>query len=168
MKKMIGFLMAGLVAGQALAQKDYSSDVKSEEAIVAALYEVISGEANTPRDWARFRNLFKPEAPLIPTRKTDKGELTVGMLSPEEYVTLFTTKVTTGFFEKERSHKSERYGTVAHVFSTYETQAAKEGPVTNRGINSIQLFNDGNRYYIVTVFWCAESLGFPLPDRYLN
>ena len=149
-------------------QKDYPEDVKSVNAIIMALYDVISGEANTPRDWDRFRNLFKPESRLIPTRKTDAGEFTLKALMPEEYIQLFTSRVTTGFYERELHQNLESFGTIAHAFSTYETKEKKDGPVTNRGINSIQLFKDKDRYYIVTIFWCAESMGFPLPDKYLK
>lgn len=148
--------------------KDYSKDVKSVDAVIAALYDVISGEPNSPRDWERFKYLFKPEARLIPTRKDDKGELTIKALSPEEYVQLFQSRIPTGFFERELSSKVESYGTVTHIFSTYETKEKKDGPVTNRGINSIQLFKDKDRYYIVTIFWCAESMGFVLPEKYLK
>jgi len=168
MKIVISFTLLLVLAFPAFAQKDYSADVKSEDAIVAALYDVISGEANTSRDWDRFRNLFKPESRLIPTRKNDKNEFSFKVLSPEEYITLFSSRVTTGFFERELHRQSEAYGTVTQLFSTYETKETKEGLVTNRGINSIQLFKDNNRYYIVTIFWCAESLGFPLPQRYLK
>jgi hypothetical protein len=147
---------------------DYSQDVKTENAIIKALYEVISGEANTPRDWDRFRFLFKPEGRLIPTRKSDTGDLTIKPLTAEEYVQLFQSRIPTGFFERELSRKSESYGTVTHAFSTYETKEKKDGLVTNRGINSIQLFKDKDRYYIVTIFWCAESMGFPLPSQYLT
>jgi hypothetical protein len=148
--------------------KDYSKDVKSVDAIIAALYDVITGEPNSPRDWERFKYLFKPEARLIPTRKDDKGELTIKALSPEEYVQLFQSRIPTGFFERELSRKVESYGTVTHAFSTYETKEKKDGQVTNRGINSIQLFKDKDRYYIITIFWCAESMGFTLPDKYLQ
>jgi hypothetical protein len=166
MKKIIPALM--LIVNFAFAQKDYSTDVKSVDAAIAALYDVISGEPNTPRDWDRFRNLFKPETRLIPTRKAETGEFTLRALTPEDYVQLFTTRITTGFFERERANKTESYGTIVHVFSTYETKEKKDGPVTNRGINSIQLFYDGRRYYIINIFWCAESMGFPLPEKYLK
>ncbi|HCM77759.1 MAG TPA: hypothetical protein DIS90_15355, partial [Cytophagales bacterium] len=63
---------------------------------------------------------------------------------------------------------AEEYGTIAHVFSTYETREIANGPVTNRGINSIQLYKDTNRYYVVNIFWCAESMGFVLPEKYLK
>ncbi len=157
-----------LLSNYAFAQKDYSADVKSVDAIIAALYDVISREPNTPRDWDRFRNLFKPETRLIPTRKSESGELTLKTLTPEEYVQLFTSRITTGFFERELHRNTETYGTVTHLFSTYETKEKKDGPVTNRGINSIQLFYDNHRYYVINIFWCAESMGFPLPEKYLK
>ena len=149
-------------------QKDYQNDVKSVDAIIGAVYAVISGDPGQARDWNRFRNLFKPETRLIPTRKNESGELIIRAMSPEEYIELFSSRVSTGFFEKELHRVSESYGTVTHAFSTYETKEKKDGPVTNRGINSIQLFYDGQRYYIITIFWCAESMGFPLPEKYLK
>ncbi len=76
------------VAAKTVVAQDYSADVKSTDTIVAALYNVILGEPNTPRDWARFRNLFKPEARLIPTRKNEAGEFTLKAMSPDEYVQL--------------------------------------------------------------------------------
>lgn len=166
MKKITLALL--LISNFTFAQKDYSADIKSVDAIIAALYDVISGEPNTPRDWDRFRNLFKPETRLIPTRKADGGEFTLKALTPDDYVQMFTTRITTGFFERELSRKMEAYGTITHVFSTYETKEKKDGPVTNRGINSIQIFYDGHRYYVINIFWCAEGLGFPLPEKYLK
>lgn len=149
-------------------QKNYSNDVQSIDNIIASLYDVISGDPGTQRDWNRFRNLFKPEARLIPTRTDEKGGFIIKPMSPEEYIQLFSSRVSTGFFERELNRKTEEYGTIAHVFSTYETKEKKEGPVTNRGINSIQLFKDKDRYYIVNIYWCAESMGFPLPEKYLK
>lgn len=168
MKKLL--LSALILASSNLfAQTDkYLKDVKSVDAIIATLYDVISGEPGTPRDWDRFRNLFKPESRLIPTRKSENGELILKALTPEEYVTLFQSRIATGFFEKELSRKSEEFGTLHHVFSTYETKEKKDGTVTNRGINSIQLFKDKDRYYVITIFWCAESMGFTLPEKYLK
>jgi hypothetical protein len=158
-----------LAATSAFAQsKDYSKDVSSVDNIIATLYEVISGDPGAPRDWDRFRNLFKPETRLIPTRKNPQGELTLAALAPEDYVQMFTSRVSTGFFEKELHRTTETYGTVTHAFSTYETKEKKDGPVTNRGINSIQIFFDGKRYYVINIFWCAESMGFQLPEKYLS
>jgi hypothetical protein len=168
MKSVLTFLLLFLFCNINAQTKDYSSDVKSVDKIITALYEVISGEPNAPRDWDRFKNLFKPEARLIPTRKTDAGDFTLKTLTPDEYIQLFSSRISTGFFERELHRVAETYGTVTHVFSTYETKETKDGPVTNRGINSIQLFKDKDRYYVVTIFWCPESLGFPFPEKYLK
>jgi len=167
--KLFSIVLLALISGSAFGQsKDYSKDTRSIESTVLALYDVISGEPGSPRDWDRFKNLFKPEARLIPTRKDDQGNLTIKAMTPDEYVQLFSSRISTGFFERELSRKVEEYGTVIHVFSTYETKEKKDGPVTNRGINSVQLFKDKNRYYVVNIFWCAESMGFALPDKYLK
>ena len=169
MKISMTLVLVAMIGTTAFAQsKDYSKDVATVDATIAALYEVISGDPGAPRDWDRFRNLFKPESRLMPTRKSKDGELTLAALSPEDYVQMFTSRIATGFFERELHKVTEQYGTVTHVFSTYETREKKEGPVTNRGINSIQLFNEGKRFYVTNIFWCAESMGFPLPDKYLS
>ena len=167
--KIIASSLLILVSLQsAYAQKDYTADAKTPDAIVAALYEVISGDAGVPRDWDRFKNLFKPEARLIPSGKNNKGETFLRAMSPDDYVQMFTTKVTGGFFESELHRKTETFGTVTHLFSTYESKEKKDGPVIARGINSIQLFYDGTRYYIVTIFWCGETKEFPLTENYLK
>lgn len=147
---------------------NYSEDVKTKESVVQALYEVISGAPEQKRDWERFLNLFLPESRLIPTGKNKQGEFTIRSISPEEYVQMFTNNIKGGFFEKELHNEVEEYGTIAHIFSTYETRESLNGSINNRGINSIQLYNDGNRYYIVNIFWCAESMGFTLPIKYLK
>lgn len=166
MKKLAFILL--LLPIVSVAQTDYSSDVKSVDATIAALYDVISGESGAARDWARFKNLFTADAKLIPTRKDTEGKLTYRVLTPDEYVQMFTSRVSTGFFERELHRTTDEFGTIIQVFSTYETKEKKDGSVTNRGINSIQLFHDGTRYYVMNVFWCAESLGFKLPEKYTS
>ena len=146
----------------------YSKDVSSETAIINALYEVISGESGEARDWDRFKNLFVKDGVLIPTTKSTTGVFGYRTMTPDDYITMFSTRIKTGFFEKELKHELVSYGTIAHVFSTYETRETRNGPVTNRGVNSIQLFFDQNRYYIVNVLWCAESMGFTLPAARLQ
>ena len=148
--------------------KDYSNDVTTVDATIASLYDVISGAPGVARDWDRFRNLFHPEARLIPTRLSPEGTVTLHTLRPEEYVQQFGVRVSKGFFERELHRTTEQYGTIVHVFSTYETKEKHDGPVTNRGINSIQLFFDGKRYSIIDIYWCAEGLGFPLPEKYVK
>lgn len=170
MKEKFSLTIAVLIVGFTAwaQQKDYSADTRTLESTIHTLYAVISGAPGEARDWDRFLNLFGPGARLIPTRKDNTGKLIYQPLSPDEYVKLFSSRIATGFYERELSKTVEQYGTVVHTFSTYETRETQRGPVTNRGINSIQLFTDNDRYYIVTIFWCAESMGFELPEKYLS
>jgi len=146
-----------------------SQDVSSVDAILAALYQVISGDSGVARDWDRFRSLFAPGARLIPIGPRPAGGFGARVLTPEEYVQLSGPfLVNNGFHEREIAHRSERYGQLVHVFSTYEARrrATDRDPFL-RGINSIQLYHDGRRWWVMTVMWRAESPELPLPSRYL-
>jgi hypothetical protein len=168
MKSFLSFIILIICFSTNVAAQDYTKDVQSVDAIIKALYEVISGEAEEPRNWDRFRFLFAKDARLVPTvTNADSTDFTYRILTPEEYITRFSSRKM-GFYEWEISRKTEEYGTICHVFTTYATKLTKDGQITNRGINSIQLLKDQNRYYILHIFWGAENLGFPLPAKYLN
>ena len=167
--KTLFLLLISLVSTTTWAQgNDYSKDVASVDAIIGALYDVISGEAGEARDWDRFKNLFTADARLIPTSKNQERKISYATLTPADYTRMFESRVATGFYEKELNRMTDAYGTIVHIFSTYETRESKGGPVTNRGINSIQLLKTHERYYIMNVFWCGENTGFLLPDHYLK
>jgi hypothetical protein len=145
-------------------------DVQSADAVVAALYDVISGPAGQKRDWDRFRSLFATGARLIPTRTGPDGKATLRALTPDEYATATGTRLEqAGFFEREIGRTSETFGSVTHAFSAYESKhaAADEKPFA-RGINSIQLFNDGARWWVVTVYWDSERDSNPIPAKYIG
>ncbi len=143
-------------------------DVKSIDAIVASLYDVISGDAGEARDWDRFRSLFAPGARLIPTVATREGGARARVLTPEEFAKLAgeATKEQ-GFHESEIARRTEAFGNVAHVWSTYESRHAKGEAPFSRGINSIQLMKDGDRWHVVTIYWDSERPDNPIPAQYL-
>jgi hypothetical protein len=143
-------------------------DVDSVEHIIAAVYDVISGPAG-PRDWDRFRSLYHPGARMIPSRRDDKGIVSARVSSPDEYATRsqgFFSKE--GFFENSVSNRVETWDHIAHVWSTYESRHAKGEKPFARGINSFQLFSDGTRWWILTVYWEGEDPTHPLPEKYLK
>ena len=145
-------------------------DVGSMEGILAALYDVISGPAGQSRNWDRMRTLFIPEARLIPTGKRPDGTPFRRVLSVEDYITLSGPQLEkNGFFEVEIARKVEQYGGIVHVFSTYAAKRkADDASPFMRGINSIQLLNDGKRWWIVSIMWEAESKENPVPEKYLG
>ena len=148
------------------------ADVESVDAIVAATYDVISGPAGKKRDWDRERSLFFPGARIIPTA-TVPGKADVDLaplvLDVEGYIArvepLFEKS---GFYESEVARQVEQFGQIAHVWSTYESRhdPGEKEPFM-RGINSIQLFNDGKRWWILSIYWQHESAKHPLPEKYL-
>jgi hypothetical protein len=144
-------------------------DVQTIDGIIHALYASISGPKGAARDWTRLRSLFVPDARLIPTvgrQPTGRG---VVMLSVNDYIaTSGPALVDLGFREKEIARKVEEFGSIAHVFSTYESYRGEETAPFARGINSIQLLNDGNRWWVISVFWDAERAGLQIPEKYLK
>ncbi len=147
-------------------------DVKSMDAILAAIYDTISGPAGG-RDWDRLRSLFHADARLIPcvraAQEQDKPAIRARVLTVEEFIKIIEPRVKAeGFFEREIARRVERFGAVAHVFSTYESRHAANDPQPFvRGINSIQLFFDGTRWWTVTIFWDSERPGQAIPQDYL-
>jgi len=147
-----------------------ASDFGSIDAIIAAAYDVISGPAGKKRDWDRERSLFYPGARLIPTAKPGRNDaLMPQILDVDGFIAraepLFEKH---GFYEKEIARRTEQFGRIVHVWSTYESRHdPSDAEPFMRGINSIQLFNDGRRWWIVSIYWQHESALHPLPDRYV-
>ncbi len=148
------------------------SDVVSIDAIVTAAYEVISGPAGKKRDWHRERSLFLSGARLIPTALEagrNDVDLAPQMLDVEGYIARVEPLIEKkGFYEKEIARRVEQFGQIAHVWSTYESRHDPSDPKPfMRGINSMQLFNDGKRWWIVSIYWQHESAQHSLPEKYL-
>ncbi|RYG24509.1 hypothetical protein EON82_10545 [bacterium] len=135
-----------------------------------AVYGVISGPAGQKRDWDRMRTLFQPEARMIAVGKTPAGEVRKRVLTVDDYIRLSGPMLEErGFFEKEVARRVEQYGNIAHVFSTYESrQKADDAKPFMRGINSFQLWNDGKRWWVVTIYWQSEDGTTPIPEKYLK
>ncbi len=145
------------------------ADVAAPEAIVAALYDVISGDAGVARDWDRFRSLFHPAARLMPSGLNREGVGVVRSVTPDEYITRSEPfLVGEGFHEREIARRSERFGRIVHVWTTYESLHSLSDPQPfARGINSVQLFHDGTRWWILSVYWQGETPATPIPAEYL-
>ncbi|MCA1556290.1 MAG: hypothetical protein LC747_06330 [Acidobacteria bacterium] len=146
------------------------ADVATLDAILAAVYDSISGAKGQRRNWDRFRSLFIPGARLVPTGKRQNGETASRVLTPEEFIASSGKFMEErGFFEHSIANHIERFSNIAHVFSVYEGRhAAIDAKPFVRGINSIQLMNDGKRWWVVTIFWQAEDAANPLPKKYLK
>jgi hypothetical protein len=145
------------------------ADVESIDAIITAAYDSISGPAGKKRDWDRERSLFYPGARLIPTAKPGANDdLAPQILDVDGFIARAESHFAKrGFYEKEIARRTEQFGQIAHVWSTYESRHNADDPEPfMRGINSIQLFYDGTRWWIVTIYWQQESTEHPIPAKY--
>src|SRR5438093_1993426 len=79
---------ASVAAGQDAPKPSAAraDDVKSMDAIIAAVYDVISGPAGQKRDWDRMRSLFVPGARLIPAVASPGGGTTARVLDVDGYI----------------------------------------------------------------------------------
>jgi hypothetical protein len=145
------------------------ADVNSIDAIMDSTYAVISGPAGQQRDWNRFRSLFLPGARLVAVGQKKEGGYAARSVTTDEYATLADAYFQKeSFYERESARHMDRYGNIAQIFSTYESRHdPKDAKPFARGINSFQLFYDGTRWWVVTIYWQEESADVPLPKEFL-
>jgi hypothetical protein len=145
------------------------SDTESLDAIIAALYETVSGPAGEERDTERMRTLFMPGAHLIRTSIAEDGTPQAKVMDVDAYAQDTADYFRHHpFYEAEIARRTDLFGQIAQVFSTYEArQDPGDAEPFKRGINSIQLFNDGNRWWVVNVLWDNEREDNPMPAQYL-
>ena len=173
MKKLVPLFICTLFAHQINAQQNkdqYLPQVKTLDNTLQTLYNVISGEKGEERNWELFKFLFKPEAKLIPSGKSKEDLFNIKYMSTDDYIkTSGQWLVNNGFFEMEIHRSVDIFGNIAHVFSTYESFKSKSDTIPfMRGINSIQLLNDGNRWWIINIYWTQETEENPIPSKYLK
>ena len=151
-------------AGETAPPAADPADVESIDAIIAALYDVISGPAGE-RNWDRFRSLFAPNATLAPMVPRPDGPLQVRVITPERYVEWGGAYfMDNAFYEREAGRELERFGNVANAMSFYESRYAPEEEPFTRGVNTITLLHDGTRWYVLSIAWDEVREGLPAPD----
>ena len=129
-------------------------DVGTVDGMIQALYQVISGPAGQRRDWDRFRSLFAPGARLIPALSRPGEKPVIRVLDVEGYISRTEAILEKeDFWESEKERRTDTSGNLVHAFSAYESRRSQTGQPFQTGVNSIQLFSDGTRWWIVTVMW---------------
>ena len=151
--------------------KANQTDVATIESTVRAFYDAISAPAGGKLDRDRLRSLFLPAGRIVVVRPASSSQAAdVRILSPEEYAAISDSQtVSQGFFDRNLANQIERFGVMAHVYSSYESRSERDRPKpVARGIKSFELLNSDNRWYIVQVYFDWERPENPIPDRYLQ
>jgi putative signal transducing protein len=138
------------------------------DTIIATLYRAISGPAG-PRDWERFRELFYPGARLLRTLVSPEGAVSMSAMDVQGFIDFADPFLRRHpFYERELVRQLDQFGQIAQLFSTFESSPDPEsGSSLGRGINSLQLWFDGRRWWIMNMLWDDERPGNPIPSEYL-
>ena len=144
--------------------KSFENDTKTIDALMRASYEVVSGEKGTKRQWERDNYLHHPKAvySYFDKKKQEQVVMTLQEFHKETDDMVFNT----AFYENEINREVRIFGNIAHVWSTYETRLVKGGKVERRGINSIQLIFEHNRWYIISWIFSAETNNNLIPKTF--
>jgi len=144
-------------------------DVATIDGVIKAYYEVISGPTGQPRQWSRDRTLYIPDISFVAMSEDKNGHPRAHIASHQQFVDASNDMlVIEGFYESEIHRSTQKFGNIAHVFSTYESRIKAGGPVIARGINSLELFYDGKRWWIASAVWDDERADNPIPQEYLT
>jgi hypothetical protein len=170
MKKILFTLLGFVLFFSTNVYSQNESDFKTIDSIVEACYNTISGPKGEKRNWERFNSLFTEDAKLVAITKNQEGEFIKFSMKPSDYVNMVDSLLTSkGFYEQEISRKVEKFGHIAHVFSTYEGRFSldDEEPFL-RGINSFQLIFEKGKWRVLTILWQNETPDMPVPEKYLK
>ena len=158
---------------QAPARNDApANDVSSIDAVIKALYECVTFTPGKQPDYQRLKSLIHPHGKLTPPsdpsgRRERVVDIDTFISNSREYVIL-TGLEKKGFHEQEIHRRTEAFGAIAHVFSTYESRyRSTDALPIQRGINSIQLLFDEHRWWVLSIMWDVEREDNPLPPHYL-
>ncbi|GAB3754793.1 hypothetical protein [Lysobacter olei] len=144
-------------------------DVSTLDGLMRAFYEAVNIGPDDARQWDRDRTLYVPWIRFVATSVDSKGQVKVRSWTHQQYVEATEPLVAHGFKEWEVSRKTQTYGNIAHIDSVYAGEATEDGKVERfRGVNSIEAYFDGTRWWISSVMWMSESPNHPIPPMYLE
>jgi hypothetical protein len=133
--------------------------------LMKATDEAISGPGN--KDRTCMRQLFTPDARLIPYGKGKDGNWAPHILTIEDWITRVAQRGDKAFYERQVKYSVEQYGHIAHIWSYYEVRETPDGKPMARGINSMQAVFDGSQWKFIQILWEQETPEEPLPAKFL-
>jgi len=156
-------------------QKAYGQpSFEDPDSVIDQMYDVLSGSPGD-HNWELFQSLFHEKAIMGAAVTDEQGNQTYRSLTPEEYMerndAFFRMR---GFYVEEIHRTTAQFGDIMHLFSTYQPRLDAEGSEqppglqqqSGRGINSIQLIRDANRWWIISIQYTNERRDLPIPKQY--
>lgn len=134
-------------------------------------YRVISFEEGGTPDWESMGRLFSKQARItrVTPEAIDYLDLKSFRCMAEEMIEVGAF---TSFFEREIARRVDRFGSVMHVASAYETKISPDAvDYIERGVNSLQLIHEDGSWRICSLCWDQASSGaaeLPRPGVHLS
>lgn len=146
----------------------FGDEVGTLDGIIKAYYDVVTVKKGEKVSYERDSLLHVPNALVGMAQAGKDGKVKVRLITLKQFhLNSDAYLEKDGFVEKEISRKVENFGAIYHVWSTYESKNVADGPVIERGINSIQLYFDGTRFWILSWVFDNETKEQPIPKKYL-
>jgi len=158
-------ILAGALTGTALAQTpDAGCPLPSDpKGIPAAIDAAITGPAD--KDRACMKALLIPEARMMFVTLGADGAPTYTIQTLDDWIARVKARGHVMLQEKQLKFQIERYGNIAHVWSSYALYS--DGKQAARGINSIAAIKEAGGWRVTGIMVHAESAAAPLPKKYL-
>ncbi len=149
-------LLVGAPGVAAQASDARPQDVSSIDGILEAYYDVISGPAGESPDVARDKSLHHPNAWVAIAGVDNEGAPSVNVMSLDEYHGAGGVR-SAPFYEWETDREIRESGNMIHVWSHYASAREPGGEPFDTGVNSITLFFDGSRYWVMGWMFDARA-----------
>ena len=162
----LSFAMMLLISAVAHGQ-EVPEYLTSPEEITDKFLEIISGDQGEERDWDTFRELHLPTAQLYFLNPTAPPAAQSKAFNLEEFVRIIgPSYARDGFEEISIGLTINEFNGIANVFQSFHARNLT-GTYEKRGINSYQLVQLQNRWWIASTTFINEVEGNEIPDEYL-
>ena len=135
------------------------------DTVIESLYDSLGGPAGCERNWDQMLTLFLPGAHIMRADVSDGDDPQSIVLGIKEFIASIVGVLDQkGFFGQEIARRTEMSGNIANVFSTYEARFDFDDQEPfRRGTNKIQLYHDGQRWWIINMLLDIERNDEPPP-----
>lgn len=167
-----GLLLSITVTGTAAGQSGMSSQSVAESArtpggLVEALYGMVSFGPGPEPDWEMFRDVFLEEAVIVFSPRGDQPMrvMTVdGFIQDWKDFFRDARLEDRGFYETIAGLKVDEFGGLAHAWVIFEPRIGDALPDPQiRGLDSIELSFDGQRWWVAAITTDFEAPGQTIP-----
>ena len=144
-------------------------DTTAIEGMLDELYRAFCFDAGGEADWEAMRELFADGASFV--APIAPGQ-TPRAVQAHEFISDFRSSIKnsplaqSGFHERITKKRIDYFGTVAHVYVTFEGFVPGEDSVRTRGVDSVQLVRDGQRWLLASFTTQYEGPLDALPLRF--